>query len=107
MAVTPPMRTQHLALLFLALACGDDSSRCELPPGRYAVHAFDPSGVYPDRDFVQLNAAPTSCDAAESGLGGGAYVEMSCSEVSRGQFFCSGQVLTAAVRFEVNMRGPL
>lgn len=31
------MRNLTTALLLLTLACGDDSSSCELPPGRYAV----------------------------------------------------------------------
>lgn len=100
------MRTPRLALLLLlALACGDDSSRCELPPGRYSVHAFDPSGQQPDRDFVQLNQSPLDCHGSASITG--ALVELDCTEVGSGQFFCSGEVLTAAVRYEVNMRGPL
>jgi hypothetical protein len=97
--------TPRLALLLLALACGDDSSSCELPPGRYAVHLFDPANAEPDRDFVVLNEEPTSCHGQDTLPG--VVVDVQCSEVGGGQFYCSGESYTAAMRWVVEMRGPI
>lgn len=91
-------------LVFLALACSDDD--CSLPPGRYSVHAHDPTGSYPDRDFVQLNEKASSCHVTDDGAINGAVLELDCDEYE-GQYFCTGQALSAAVRFDVTMSGPL
>lgn len=76
-----------------------------MPPGRYTVHAHDPTGGYPDRDFVQLNETPTSCHVTDGGMLNGAVLDLQCDEY-QGQYYCTGEALSAAVRYVVTMSGP-
>lgn len=103
------MPVRALPVWLTALACvaacsGDDD--CSLPPGRYSVHAHDPTGAYPDRDFVQLNETETSCHVTDGSVINGAVLDLECNEFD-GQYYCNGEAYTAAVRYQVTMSGPL
>lgn len=89
------------------LSCSSDDDSCQLPPGRYSVHAHDPTGSYPDRDFVQLNETATSCHVTDGGAINGAVLSLDCSELAPGQFYCTGEALSSAVRYDVSMSGPI